>query len=113
MHNTFFKLGDHFDCAEITIAILSFILSIGLLLTFCEFGEMVTHQFDSFYEKLYQCDYYLFPIELQQMLVIFMAGTQRSTNIRGYANTEYTRNAFKRVILRILPIKKMDPLAEF
>lgn len=41
-----------------------------------------------------------FPIGMmEQMFVIFMTATQQSAIVQGYANTEITRDAFKKVIL--------------
>ena len=64
---------------------------------FCEMGEMVTDQFEKFNTKLYQCDWYLFPIEVQRMLVIFMSDTQKPVFIHGYGNILCIRENFKKV----------------
>lgn len=63
----------------------------------CEFGEIVSNQFNVFDGTLCQCNWYAFPIEMQRLLVTFMTSTQRPAIIRGYANTEFTRDAFKSV----------------
>lgn len=73
------------------------LISITLFFFFCEFGGRVDHQFDAINVEFYQYNWYLFPIELQQMLVVFMSGIQQPMIIRGYANTELTREAFKKV----------------
>lgn len=64
---------------------------------FCFCGEMVTYQFEAFDEELCMRNWYTFPVELQRMMIVFMAGTQQSIHIRGFANTICTREAFKRV----------------
>lgn len=58
---------------------------------------MVTNQFDLFYAKLCQCNWYLYPLKMQQMLVIFVSDAQRPTNIHGFGNL-CARGTFKRVI---------------
>lgn len=73
--------------------------SFVVMLLFCFLGEMVTHQFNMFNETLNNTNWYLFPNELQRMLVIFMSITQQSTLIRGYGNNECTRDAFKQVLM--------------
>lgn len=75
------------------------ILSPCELFTFCEFGEMVTHQFDLLNTDFWQLNWYLFPSKLQRMLIIFLSDIERPTIIRGYANTEFTREEFKRATL--------------
>lgn len=52
-------------------------------------------------DKLYQCNWHLFPIEIQRMLVIVMTNTQRPSTVHGFANTFCTRDAFKGVKFRV------------
>lgn len=60
---------------------------------------MVTHQFDLLNTDFWQLNWYLFPSKLQRMLIIFLSDIERPTIIRGYANTEFTREEFKRATL--------------
>lgn len=83
--------------AELAITILLMAWSFVIIYFYCEWGEMVTHQFNVFHEVLNQCNWYSFPLDLQRMLVTFMSGTQQPALIRGYANIECTRDAFKNV----------------
>lgn len=64
---------------------------------FGEVGEMVTNQFEQFNDALNQCQWFLFPKKVQQMLVIFIANTQQPPIIQGYANRLCARDTFKRV----------------
>lgn len=66
---------------------------------FCEIGEMVSSQFIVFDEKLYQCDWHSFPIEMQRMFVLMLSSTQQIPIIQGFGNTKCTRDAFKTVKL--------------
>lgn len=73
---------------------------------FCEFGERIGQKLSMFDEKLWQCDWHAFSIEMQKLMLTFMSSTQRLTTFRGYANTECTRDAFKTV--NSVLIKKMS-----
>lgn len=75
--------------------------AIAVIFLYCELGEMVINQFNGFEKDLCQCKWYLFPIEIQQMLLIFVADAQHPISIRGYGNIVCTRDAFKSV--RLLP----------
>lgn len=91
------KSADGLRPAEILISILLMVWAFAIIYFYCEFGEMVTHQFNAFHEVLCQCNWYKFPLDVQRMLVIFMSDTQQPAFIRGYANIECTREAFKNV----------------
>lgn len=69
----------------------------ALIFFFCELGEMVTNQFNQFSDVLGQSSWYLFPIELQRMLVTAIVNAQEPVIIRGFGNTMCTRDAFKLV----------------
>ena len=68
-----------------------------IMFLYCEFGEMVTNQFNELNERFSKCNWYLLPIEMQRMFVIVMANTQRPAMIQGYANVVCTRESFKQV----------------
>lgn len=58
---------------------------------------MVTNEFNEFHGNLCQCNWYEFPLELQQMLITVMIYTQQPPAIKGLASTYCLREAFKRV----------------
>lgn len=62
-----------------------------------EFGELVTNRFHQFDEKLCQCDWYLFSLEMKQLYLIFMQNTQQPTLMCGFGNIVCTRDVFKKV----------------
>lgn len=64
---------------------------------FCESGEMVTDQFDSYENEFHECNWYFLPLDVQQHLVIFISDLQQIKHIRGYANVLCTREYFKKV----------------
>lgn len=71
--------------------------SFAAIFFFCEIGEQVSHQFDEFYREFYQCNWYAFPIQLQQAFLQALPNVQQPTVIHGYAKTFCTREAFKNV----------------
>ena len=82
---------------DVTMTLVVVSWAFVMIYLYCEFGEMVTLQFNTFHELLCQCEWYRFPIDVQRMLVIFMLDTQQPASIRGYGNIECTRDAFKNV----------------
>lgn len=82
---------------ELIPPLFTVFLSFALIFLICECGERVTEQLDVFYEEFIQCNWYLFPMKVQRMLVIFIVYAQQSLLIRGYGNIVCTRDAFKSV----------------
>lgn len=58
---------------------------------------MVTTQFEKFNDTLNQCSWYLFPIEMQQILIVVMTSAQQMTTIHGYGYMLCARASFKTV----------------
>lgn len=44
-----------------------------------------------------QCNWYLLPIEMQQMMLIVVVNAQQPTIVRGFGNTSCGRQSFKQV----------------
>lgn len=82
---------------DIVFTLLMIFWAFVALLGFCMLGEIVTNEFDTFYEGLCNKNWYFFPIELQRMLVIFMPMAQKSVTIHGSGTTLYRLAAFKKV----------------
>lgn len=80
--------------APVVTVYWSFIVIFG----YCELGELLSAEFIKFDDELCQCKWYLFPIEVKQIISIFMGETQQLTVFRGYGNIECTRQSFKEVI---------------
>lgn len=68
---------------------------------YCEFSEMVCDEFEQFNEELHRYEWYLIPMEMQRIYLIFLLDTQQLTVVRGYGNILCTRVTFKAVIHRI------------
>lgn len=71
----------------------AFVAVLGL----CILGEIMSNRFDRFYEVLCNRNWYLFSIEMQRMLVIFMPFAQESVTIRGGRTTTCRLETFKKV----------------
>lgn len=52
----------------------------------CEPGERMTTQFNELNDELNRCDWYLLPISIQQMYVIFSLEAQNSMEMLSYAD---------------------------
>lgn len=73
--------------------------SLVIMFMISELGERLTSKFAEFNDALYQCDWYEFPIGMQQMFVMITANAQHPVIIKGFANTLCARKSFKKVIL--------------
>lgn len=72
-------------------------VSVVVMFCVCEFGQRVNGHFETFDNEVGQCRWYLFPLELQQMLVIATMNTQQPVMIQGFGNIPCTRESFKMV----------------
>lgn len=80
----------------IRISVLMF-WSLTIVFIACESGERMSLKFKRFNYALGQCNWYAFPIEMQQMFVTIMASSQSPTFIEAYGNILCTRESFKNV----------------
>lgn len=78
--------------------------SFGRIFFLCELGEKVTYQFNVFNEKVGDCKWYSFSIEMQRVYLIVLAGAQDPAIVQGYADTVCTRDAFKNVTLNFISL---------
>lgn len=82
----------------------------GLIFVACELNQRLTDKFGNFNDNLWEYNWYLFPIELKRMYLIFASNTQQPVNIRAYGNIFCTRETFKLVIYFINIIFEIDHL---
>lgn len=94
-HNVLFQSERELNSDDIVFTSLMIFWSFVALLGFCTMGEILTQQFDQFYDELCNQNWYSFPVELQQMLVMFIRIAQKSVTIHGSATTLYRLQAFK------------------
>lgn len=71
--------------------------SIAANFLLCTFGEQVSNQLDAITNAIYQCEWYLFPVEVQKMSLTAMTATQQPVIFCGFGNILLARNTFKMV----------------
>lgn len=63
---------------------------------FCETSELIGIQFEKI-DFYCQCDWYLYPIEVQRILPYMIQNNQKLTILYGYGNIAFKRETFKNV----------------
>lgn len=91
------QLAYDYNLVELTVTSIVCLWSIILTFTQCQIGEQVSKQFQAFYDELQQCNWYLFPVDAQQILVVILLNAQQPPIIRGFSNTKFTSDSFKKV----------------
>lgn len=76
--------------------------SFGLMFFLSNSGQGVTDRFDGICNQIYQCNWYLFPIKVKQMLPTMMIATQKPAILCGIGNILCSRDAFKKVICTVV-----------
>lgn len=97
-----FNQADHMNLFELLAIFLVLIWMIIFLFLLCEFGERMTNRFEMFDDELCRCDWYLLPIEIRRMYMIFKSDTQHPVNICSFFNITCEREIFKLVITHIM-----------
>lgn len=85
----------------ILTAIILVLWVFTLLFIFCDFGQKLINQFESFEYKIYRCKWYLFPMKMQQSFVFGMMNVQQLAVVEGFGNIELSRETSKKVIKRL------------
>lgn len=67
------------------------------LFLFCFLGEMVTSRFRNVDDALYECVWYLYPMEIRKKFPIMILISQEPVSLRGFANFRCTHEAFNKV----------------
>lgn len=71
--------------------------SFGLLYFKCELGERLNNKFEQFNDAVNQCDWYLFPFEVQRMFITMVMNAQQSIRVHGFGNISSSRETFQKV----------------
>lgn len=94
-----FVLVDH---NTIPVELIRAIILVGLVFLamffICNLGQTITNEFEIFNAELNKCNWYAFPLKMQQMTLIFSSNAQQLAAIRGYG-FKWNQNTFKRVNL--------------
>lgn len=83
-----------FDTAITSFALLVVFKYIFLL---CEPGQRMINRFDKFDNELVEFDWYLLPIEMQPMYMIFVSTTQNPLKVSSYGGIMCERETAKKV----------------
>ena len=75
--------------------------SFVVMFIYCDFGERISCGFEAVHNGIEECDWYLFPIEMQKMLLIIMAADEPIV-LKGFANVVMTRETFKKVVFFVI-----------
>lgn len=67
---------------------------------YCYFGDNVTSRFAHLHNIIYQCDWFLYPIEIQKDLAFIMSNAQKPVLLHGFANIYCTKIIFRKVSAR-------------
>lgn len=77
-------------------------LSFGAIFIFCNCGENLTSRFNELSDAIYECEWHLFPNNIQRVLPIIMNSAQKAIILRGFGNVSCTREAFKEVSIHLI-----------
>lgn len=91
------KWAEHSNLMDIIIIAYLIILIISLLFVFCEGGHFCTATFENIEDDVVQCDWYLLPIKLQRMYMVFLASTQNPNEISTFFSITSGRETSKKV----------------
>ena len=78
-----------------SLVILSAVYSWSL--QFCYFGDKVTTAFDDLNETIYQCDWYLFPMEMRKYIPAILRMAQEPVQMHAFGTYHCTLETLKTV----------------
>lgn len=84
-----------FEMASLFVIIFVITFYIFIL---SEPGTKITNQFLGFCDEFDRCDWYLLPISIQRMYLVFLSDTQHPIMMHSYANITCERETSKKVI---------------
>ena len=94
----YFTKSDHaLDPMELMTPITELAWAFALIACFCEFSHIMSEEFNRFNDELNKSEWYLIPIEMQRIYLIFLLDTQQLTVVCGFGNIFCTRDTFKSV----------------
>lgn len=64
----------------------------------CQFGQQLSDQFASFEHTIFECNWYLFPLDVVHLYKTVMMVSQEPVELKGFANVYCTLETFKNVI---------------
>lgn len=71
--------------------------SLGIVFVACVFGQHMSNSFNQIVAEIDQFDWYLFPIEMQQILPILLMATQKPVDVAVFGSVKCDRENCKKV----------------
>lgn len=71
------------------------------MLMYSDFGERISGGFEEIHSAIEECDWYLFPIQIQRMLLTIMIADE-AVVVHGFPNVVLTRESFKKVLFVVI-----------
>ena len=87
------------------VLILSGVIAFATVFIACEIGQRMSDAFDGIHFTIDQFEWYLFPIEIQRMLLTIIAVAQQPVPLECFGSTTCTRVVFKNVSIEKIVIK--------
>lgn len=75
------------------------------LYLFCYIGNHLTREFSRFGDEVYQLDWYMFPLQLQNNLPMALVLMQKNVYLEAYGGVGCTLKVFQRV-LKLLSMRR-------
>lgn len=91
------KWADRSNSFETAALIIILNVTIVCALLMCEPGARMTADFARFEEELGKCEWYLMPIGMQRVYIIFLSDTQNSIEMTSYGRLVCNRETLKKV----------------
>lgn len=82
---------------EMIVPILGLLCTLIILYSSCELAGRMSIEFVKINDKIDQLDWYLLPIEMQQLLPIIMANAQQTVGFVCFGSLLCNRETFKKV----------------
>lgn len=72
---------------------------------FCELGNQVTQRYQDLAVSVYDLDWYMLPVHLQQYFPMILCLAQKNVYLQGFGNANCTLEVFKKVFFSQLNFK--------
>lgn len=79
------------------MSIIELCYAFDILAIICEIGQRYCNGFDGFIKKIDQFKWYLFPLELQQILPIVITNAQQTVTLKCFGSIACNRENLKKV----------------
>lgn len=87
---------DHDSMMLILMSVFA-LYAFGTMFGICEFGQLMSNGFNRIDDEIKTFNWYLFPHQIQQMLLTILMDTQRSVEFKCFGSISATREYSKKV----------------